>query len=58
VTSYLIAMTGYGQLDDQQRASDAGFDRHLTKPVTAAVLRDALTAADVTRPVLRARTRS
>jgi signal transduction histidine kinase/ActR/RegA family two-component response regulator len=57
VTSYLIAMTGYGQLDDQQRASEAGFDRHLTKPVTGAELRDALAAA-VARPVSRSRTRS
>jgi PAS domain S-box-containing protein len=30
---YLIALTGWGQDDDRQRAKDAGFDRHLTKPV-------------------------
>ena len=29
----LIALTGYGQAEDQQRAYDAGFDAHLTKPV-------------------------
>jgi CheY-like chemotaxis protein len=29
----LIALTGYGQPDDQQRALDAGFNMHLTKPV-------------------------
>jgi signal transduction histidine kinase/CheY-like chemotaxis protein len=29
----LIALTGYGQPDDQQRALEAGFDLHLTKPV-------------------------
>jgi CheY-like chemotaxis protein len=29
----LIAVSGYGQLDDKQRAWDAGFDNHLTKPV-------------------------
>ena len=29
----LIALTGYGQAEDQQRAFDAGFDAHLTKPV-------------------------
>ncbi len=29
----LIAITGYGQAEDQQRALDAGFDAHLTKPV-------------------------
>jgi signal transduction histidine kinase/ActR/RegA family two-component response regulator len=30
----LVAMTGYGQEDDVQRAFDAGFDRHLVKPVS------------------------
>ena len=29
----LIALTGYGQPEDCQRALDAGFDRHLVKPV-------------------------
>jgi PAS domain S-box-containing protein len=29
----LIALTGWGQEDDRKRAIDAGFDRHLTKPV-------------------------
>jgi PAS domain S-box-containing protein len=29
----LIALTGWGQDEDRQRAKDAGFDRHLTKPV-------------------------
>ena len=29
----LIAITGYGQTEDQRRAYDAGFDAHLTKPV-------------------------
>jgi len=28
----LIALTGYGQKEDQQRAIDAGFDRHFVKP--------------------------
>jgi signal transduction histidine kinase/CheY-like chemotaxis protein len=32
----LVAMTGYGQEDDVQRALDAGFDRHLVKPVSLA----------------------
>jgi len=30
---YLVALTGWGQAEDKQRAMDAGFDRHLTKPV-------------------------
>jgi signal transduction histidine kinase len=29
----LVAITGYGQAEDQRRAYDAGFDAHLTKPV-------------------------
>jgi len=29
----LVALTGWGQADDKQRAAEAGFDEHLTKPV-------------------------
>ena len=29
----LVAVTGWGQEGDRQRAREAGFDRHLTKPV-------------------------
>ena len=29
----LVALTGYGQDEDRQRAHQAGFDRHFTKPV-------------------------
>jgi hypothetical protein len=29
----LIALTGYGQVEDRRRAQAAGFDLHLTKPV-------------------------
>jgi signal transduction histidine kinase/ActR/RegA family two-component response regulator len=29
----LIALTGWGQESDRQKAMDAGFDRHLTKPI-------------------------
>ncbi|MCD2516028.1 PAS domain-containing protein [Massilia sp. G4R7] len=28
----LVALTGYGQSDDRDRAREAGFDRHLVKP--------------------------
>jgi PAS domain S-box-containing protein len=34
----LVAMTGWGQKRDKQQARDAGFDRHLTKPVDQVVL--------------------
>lgn len=30
---YLIAVTGYGRPEDQQRALEAGFDTHLMKPI-------------------------
>ena len=33
VKPFLVAMTGYGQPEDRRRALDAGFDRHLVKPV-------------------------
>ena len=34
----LIALTGRGQEEDKERAKDAGFDEHLTKPVDISVL--------------------
>ena|SRR5690349_9039267 len=34
----LVAVTGWGQDDDKQRAEDAGFDHHLTKPLDISVL--------------------
>jgi signal transduction histidine kinase/ActR/RegA family two-component response regulator len=35
---FLVALTGWGQEDDQRRAYAAGFDRHITKPAEPAVL--------------------
>jgi CheY-like chemotaxis protein len=29
----LVALTGWGQPGDRTRASEAGFDHHLTKPI-------------------------
>ena len=34
----LVAVTGYGQRDDRDRALTAGFDDHITKPVHASTL--------------------
>ena len=34
----LIAMTGFGQMKDKDLAREAGFDDHLTKPVSSKVL--------------------
>ena len=41
----LAAVTGYGQDEDRKRAREAGFDRHFTKPVDVAAVRDFLSAA-------------
>jgi CheY-like chemotaxis protein len=38
----LIALTGYGQPEDRQRALAAGFDIHLVKPVTLERLDEAI----------------
>ena len=35
----LVAMTGYGQAEDRTRAQEAGFDAHLTKPVSVEAMR-------------------
>ena len=32
-SSVLVALTGYGRDEDKRRASEAGFDHHMTKPV-------------------------
>jgi two-component system CheB/CheR fusion protein len=34
----LVALTGYGRMDDVRRSRDAGFDHHLVKPVDLAQL--------------------
>jgi signal transduction histidine kinase/ActR/RegA family two-component response regulator len=41
----LIAVTGYGQESDRQRAFDAGFDHHMVKPVDAQKLLRLIAAA-------------
>jgi PAS domain S-box-containing protein len=41
----LIALTGWGQLDDRRRSQEAGFDAHITKPVDQATLRKILAQA-------------
>ncbi len=40
----LVATTGWGQDDDRRRTSEAGFDRHLVKPVAIDALREVLDA--------------
>ena len=41
-TPRLVALTGYGQQSDIQRARDAGFDAHLTKPASLDALERAV----------------
>jgi len=41
----LIALSGYGQLEDRRRTAEAGFDEHLVKPVVFEALNAALDAA-------------
>jgi len=41
----LVALTGFGQEEDRNRALEAGFDLHLVKPATIQALRDILAAA-------------
>jgi two-component system CheB/CheR fusion protein len=36
--TYLVALTGYAQPEDRQRAAEAGFDRHVAKPVSIETL--------------------
>ena len=40
----LVALTGYGTDADRQRALEAGFDRHITKPLSREALEAALAA--------------
>ncbi len=42
----LVALTGWGSHEDKQKATDAGFDLHLTKPVDTQDLQRALAKLD------------
>jgi two-component system CheB/CheR fusion protein len=39
-SAYLVAVTGYALPEDQRRAAEAGFDRHLGKPVSVDRIRE------------------
>jgi CheY-like chemotaxis protein len=41
----IVAVTGWGQETDRQRAKEAGFHRHLVKPVDLDALREVISAA-------------
>ena len=40
-----VATTGFGREEDRRRTGDAGFDRHLVKPIDLASLETLLSAA-------------
>ncbi len=46
--TWLVALTGYGQEEDQRRSIRAGFDLHLTKPVSPQRLGEILGRAPMT----------
>src|SRR5438132_582195 len=46
-----VAVTGYGQPEDQRRAFDAGFDAYLVKPVTIEQLNEMLATARPQTPM-------
>jgi PAS domain S-box-containing protein len=46
----LVALTGYAQPEDVARAKDAGFDKHLAKPLEIDVLRQVIAAAPAHAP--------
>jgi CheY-like chemotaxis protein len=48
----LVAVTGWGQDDDKERAKAAGFDHHFTKPVNPASVEQVLVASLKMRPPL------
>ncbi len=45
----IIALTGWGRDEDKRRATEAGFDQHLTKPVDPVVLRRLVEQVDAAR---------
>ena len=45
----LIAVTGWGQDEDKRKSEEAGFDKHLVKPVDPRSLLKLLTELQITR---------
>jgi CheY-like chemotaxis protein len=41
-TPFMVALTGYGQKHDKQRAFEAGFNAHLVKPTSMEDLRNVM----------------
>jgi CheY-like chemotaxis protein len=53
---YLVALTGFGQSSDRDRAIESGFDEHMVKPIDIALLQSmferiaALRSVELTKP--------
>jgi two-component system CheB/CheR fusion protein len=47
-STFLVAVSGYARADDVQRAYAAGFERHISKPLTLRVLEEVLAAVPPT----------
>jgi signal transduction histidine kinase/ActR/RegA family two-component response regulator len=54
----LFALTGYGRPEDRRRATEAGFDAHLVKPVSPEALRHVLAECYGLQELQRTETRS
>ena len=46
----LVALTGYGRVDDRRKVREAGFDAHLVKPVAPTYMLNALTTLKAGNP--------
>jgi hypothetical protein len=42
----LIALTGWGQVEDRRRSKDAGFNHHLVKPADPAIVTSLLASLE------------
>jgi CheY-like chemotaxis protein len=46
---FLVALTGWGQVEDKRRAAEAGFNEHVTKPLDPTLLGPLLSMASLER---------
>jgi PAS domain S-box-containing protein len=53
--AYLVAVTGYGQVSDRRASREAGFDRHLVKPLEVDELESLVHEQELRRAADRAR---
>ena len=49
----LVAVTGYGQDEDHRLSAEAGFERHLVKPVALAALAELLASLETSSGSVR-----